>query len=138
MIDNNNLHDTIMDMEASLSTNFRGYSVWHYGAIIHGITRETLKNAIEALKAQEPRVMTPDEVKNAPEKSVVWLELKPDEIFKEEIYPFVGSGTGWYSCYCSANTTPMFTDDDAEQYGVKFRCWTFRPDEKRREETPWN
>ena len=92
---------------------------------------------IAALKAQEPRVMTPDEVKNAPEKSVVWLELKPDEIFKNEIYPFVGSGTGWYSCYCYANTTPMFTDDDVEKYGVEFRCWTSRPDEKRRAETPW-
>lgn len=54
MTDNNKLHDTILDMEASLSTNFRGYSVWHYGAYIHGITRETLKNAVEALKAQEP------------------------------------------------------------------------------------
>ena len=54
MTDNNKLRDTIMDMEASLSTNLSGYSMWHYGADIHGITRETLKNAIEALKAQEP------------------------------------------------------------------------------------
>ena len=48
-----------------------------------------LSDALSLLKAQEPRVMTPDEVKNAPKKSVVWLELKPDEIFKNEIYPFV-------------------------------------------------
>lgn len=55
MTDKNKLHDTILDMEASLSTNLNGYSMWHYGADIHGITRETLKNAIEALKAQEPK-----------------------------------------------------------------------------------
>lgn len=53
MDDNNKLRDTILDMEASLSTNLNGYSMWHYGADIHGITRETLKNAVEALKAQE-------------------------------------------------------------------------------------
>ena len=98
---------------------------------------DAIDMAIEAVRAQEPRVMTPDEVKNMPEKSVVWLELKPDEIFKEEIYPFVGSGTGWYSCYCSANTAPMFTDDDVEQYGVDFRCWTSRPTEEERKATPW-
>ena len=94
-------------------------------------------DALALLKAQ-PRVMTPDEVTNAPEKSVVWLELKPDGKFNNEIYPFVGSGTGWYSCYCSANTSPMFTDEDVEQYGVEFRCWTSRPDQATREATPWN
>jgi hypothetical protein len=111
-----------------------------YGAQRYGshCVDSMLRDAIALLKAQEPRVMTPDEVKNAPEKSVVWLELKPDEIFKNEIYPFVGSGTGWYSCYCSANTAPMFTDDDVEKYGVEFRCWTSRPDEKRRGATLWN
>lgn len=96
------------------------------------------EDALALMKEQEPRVMTPDEVKNAPDKSVVWLELKPDEIFKNEIYPFVGSGTGWYSCYCSANTTPMFTDNDVEQYGIKYRCWTSRPSDAQREETAWD
>lgn len=89
------------------------------------------------LKAQEPRVMTPDEVTNAPVKSVVWLELKPDDVFKNEIYPFVGSGTGWYSCYCSANTSPMFTDEDVEQYGVEFRCWTSCPTGEQRGKVEW-
>lgn len=92
----------------------------------------------ELLATQEPRVMTLNEVANAPEKSVVWLELKPDDAFKYEIYPFVGSGAGWYSCYCSANTSPMFTNADEEEYGVTFRCWTSRPDEKRMAETPWD
>lgn len=60
--DNNKLRDTIVDMEASLSTNLSGYSMWHYGADIHGITKETLKNAIEALKEQEP--VKPNEIRH--------------------------------------------------------------------------
>lgn len=62
MIDNNKLRDTIMDMEASLSTNLSGYSMWHYGEDIHGITRETLKNAVETLKAKEP--VKPNEIRH--------------------------------------------------------------------------
>ena len=96
------------------------------------------QDAIALLKEQEPRVMTPDEVTNAPEKSVIWLELKPDDRSRNEIYPFVGSGKGWYSCYCSANTSPMFTDEDAEQYGVQFRCWTCQPTDEQRKAVKWN
>ena len=108
-----------------------------YGPASVSCGGDLVADALALLKAQEPRVMTPDEVTNAPEKSVIWLELKPTDKSKNEIYPFVGSGKGWYSCYCSANTSPMFTDEDVEQYGVQFRCWTCQPTDEQRKAVKW-
>ena len=97
---------------------------------------QTAKDAIELLKAQEPRVMTLEEVKYSSDP--VWLEwrygyIKPaflhsDQITTEDCrnaitFTLFGSDE-WY----------IFADDD---YGKEIRCWTSRPDDKRRAETPW-
>lgn len=70
------------------------------------------------LKAQEPRVMTLDEYrtiaeKRAEERVPVWLEWR--------------GGSGRWTIPERAYAV----------YGVSWRCWTSRPDEKRRAETPW-
>jgi hypothetical protein len=73
-------------------------------------------HAIALLKAQEPRVMTLEEARNV---EVVWVEDRSTR----EIYP----------CIVKNN----MNDSKLYKYGVQWRCWTSRPDEKRRAETPW-
>lgn len=135
MTDNNKLRDMIMDMEASLSTNLSGYSMWHYGAIIHGITRETLKNAIEALKAQEPRVIQFDEIDDY---EVLWLEVR-DIGSEEGLAPWVKTRSGnWFSPLLCSKLQPDMILSTPEEYGKFCRCWTSRPTDEQREATPWN
>lgn len=44
----------IADLEFSYSTTLSGYAFANYGADIHGITGEILRDALALLKAQEP------------------------------------------------------------------------------------
>ena len=95
-----------------------------------------IKDALALLKAQEPRVMTLEEVKSC--ENPVWLEwnyyfMKPALLHSEEIMTddnrkavtfLLFGDEEWY----------IYADDD---YGKEIRCWTSRPDEKRRAETPW-
>jgi len=91
------------------------------------------ENAIALLKAQEPRVMTLEEVKAAAGHDV-WLELSgniaDDVMFAATIE---GCGTkGLCTRYDSLNYSA---------YGIRpygWRCWTSRPDEKTKEATQWS
>ena len=97
------------------------------------IPRDLALAVMRELVAQEPRVMTLEEVKAAAGHDV-WLELSgniaDDVLFATTIE---GCGTkGLCTRYESLNYSA---------YGIRpygWRCWTSRPDEKRREETPWN
>ena len=72
-------------------------------------------------KAQEPRVMTLEEWKNLPEP-------KDGECLCYEI----NDGSRLQAMLIKA-----FAGSE-HLYGKAFRCWTSRPDEKRRAETPWD
>jgi hypothetical protein len=100
-------------------------------------TDQTLNKAIALLKAQEPRVMTLEEVKSA------WRNR--DIAFLVEYND--GGNPVWmlYYGYLSTLEEIVLIDEIAhlrhfgvDGYGVDWRCWTSRPDEKRRAETPWN
>lgn len=131
MTDNNKLRNTILDMEASLSTNLSGYSMWHYGADIHGITRETLKNAIEVLKAQEPRVMTLEEMW---EGEVYWFDCPGNFILRPVICNMYDRGDSSYLNFIWQHGN--FSWKICE-YGRTWRCWTSRPATEQIDNTPW-
>lgn len=44
----------IADLEFSYNTTLSGYAMQNYGRGIHGVTGETLRDALVLLKAQEP------------------------------------------------------------------------------------
>ncbi len=103
------------------------------GNVIDGI--------IALLKAQEPRVMTLEELAAA-QKTPVWRETKRAH---KDIY------NGWMLAYDIqrgqgiTGTRQGMTEPNGrigwyklDDYGKTWRCWTSRPDEKRRAETPWN
>ena len=72
-----------------------------------------IQNVKEILKAQEPRVLTWEEVKTA---EVCWLEQRGYE-------PFVT---------LEANTW------NPEEYGKSYRCWNHMPTDKQRKEEAWS
>lgn len=73
-------------------------------------------DAFALLKAQEPRVMTPEEARNV---EVVWVEDRSTR----EIYP----------CIVKNN----MNDSKLYKYGVQWRCWTAKPTEEQRKAVKW-
>lgn len=74
---------------------------------------DLMRDAFILLSAQEPRVLTWEEVKTA---EVCWLEQRGYE-------PFVT---------LEANTW------NPEQYGKSYRCWNHMPTDKQRKEEVWS
>lgn len=80
-----------------------------------------LRDALELLKAQEPRVLTLDEYKAMAEKPrnekpPVWEELRDSD----------SSEWGW--------ALPQQAYDG---YGIVWRAWTYKPTEEQREAVKW-
>jgi hypothetical protein len=88
----------------------------------------------KALKAQEPRVMTLEEVK-ASKGNDIYLELSscPDDTPYITAATLDGVGKYGVSFY---HTVCNFCNYGRRAYG--WRCWTSRPTEAQREATPWN
>ena len=98
-------------------------------------------DALELLKEQEPRVMTLDEVMNTDD--FVWVEIwTPRNKRWSLIYARVrtcideellnlqeDSGMEWTRLVCDYNMKGLLD--------CGWRCWTSRPTEAQRENTPW-
>ena len=91
-------------------------------------------DALSLLKAQEPRVMTYDEMMKA---EICFLEVKGIE----EIDPFiryeVDDKSYWSSPYTNNKDNPFELLAEQEEYLINARCWTSRPTDEQRESTPW-
>lgn len=96
--------------------------------------------AIAALEAQEPRVLTLEEVRGTL-KQPIWKEVCSSHKY---LY------TGWVLAYDiqtgqgitgtrlgMAEPSGRIVWYRLEDYGTKWRCWTSRPTEEQRRDTPW-
>lgn len=95
-----------------------------------------LHEAIELLKAKEPRVMTLEEVRALQNGAVVWIEDND----KVDIIPAIVNHI-WNSLPNMASFTAAYAREvkaDMLWYGVKWRCWTRKPGEDEREAVKWN
>jgi hypothetical protein len=92
-----------------------------------------LDDAIALLKAQEPRVMTLEEVKTL-DRDYYYFEAmrSPGKELREIVGAYGLTCVTWPSITWARQTM------GDSGYGKTWRCWTSRPDEKRRAETPWN
>lgn len=96
--------------------------------------RDVANRLEELLAAQEPRVMTPEEVIALPDYTVVWLEDNDKSDVISGIVNYV-----WKNHLCSFTVIDMReVHADIASYGTDWRCWTSRPDQATREATPWN
>jgi hypothetical protein len=85
-------------------------------------------------KAQEPRVMTLEEVKALPSETDVWL----DEFCSIVVAATISCTLYGNAYFYGIEHADYGVDYKLIDYGKEWRCWTSRPDEKRRAETPWN
>lgn len=115
-----------------------------YSAAYHGnsfkdcVPVSLLQNALSLLKAQEPRVMTLEEVKNS---EVLYFEDFTDisDCVKPIVRPAVNIEVknGGVVMLDSEMWDDGFTFSTDEEYGKTWRCWTSRPTDKQREAVKW-
>lgn len=96
-----------------------------------------VEDAIALLKAQEPRVLTLEEAREALKTdTVIWLEVRCDN----EVYACLRMRG---KDYFVVENDELLNVDDFEQdtygkdYGSNVRCWSSRPTDEQREATPW-
>ena len=133
----------MMDMGNVISDVISAFEAWEGDRCCPGDDwsdeHESRDMVIALLKAQEPRVMMLEEARKLRADDVVWLEDKD----KPKVIPAIFRNRHLWPH--SAVMVLNFMRGDGvkvtageDDYGVRWRCWTSRPDEKRRAEIPWN
>lgn len=105
--------------------NYRPYSPGYAHALVRNWA---VRDAIDLLKAQEPRVMTLEEI---PDAVFGWMEMFGqiipcvlEDVYADDTVGFANIEDGHdYMC--------------ASDYGKTWRVWTSRPSDEQREATPW-
>jgi len=84
-------------------------------------------------KAQQPRVMTPDELDDLRGLGQAVYYEDRDVTARCQYVFFIASVGEYAYIKCEVYTLAKKVDE----YGITWRCWTAKPDEKTRVETPW-
>lgn len=100
--------------------------------------RNITGDALALLKAQEQMVMTLSGVRNLKESTPVWLEDVDKKDVIGALFMRDYSGTKCVDFAIVHDWEFERVVADYMDYGIRWRCWTYRPDEKRRAETPWH
>lgn len=97
-----------------------------------------MKCAEEAAEAMRPRVLTLADVV-ARRGEPAWLEAKSSKGYKGYVLIYdVQEGLGITGVRIGVTKPGHITIWPAKElYGVTWRCWTAKPTEEQREETPW-
>ena len=124
-------HATAKTMIEVLEYSYR-YSNVEEGNTL--IPQALVLDLLAYLKAQEPRVVAISELTSG-EPMLVWLvDIDNEETVAGMIFDYVPGRFGF-------KLTDIGSMDRIypriEDYLTRWRCWTSRPDEKRRAETPW-
>ena len=96
----------------------------------NGCIRGVMKDALELLNEQEPRVLTLEEATGEDE---CWFE-------------HINGSNGYADVYCDWNGSVwasrinkiMSSMIQAEAYGKQWRCWSARPTDEQRKAVKWN
>ena len=96
--------------------------------------QSAMREAAERLKAQEPRVMTLEEVL---EQNWDYCYLEYDAVRGREAQIFSG-GRHRLTCVTWPSITSMRLSPGDKEYGKRWRCWTSRPTDEQREAVKWD
>lgn len=116
------------------------YDNWPSRICVQHLTND----ALALLKAQEPRVMTLEEVR---QERICWIE-DADDGMMTRLFPATMFGTGKYASglksYMFLAQKPWAVDVNNYEwwyiiadYEQTWRCWTSRPTDEQREAIPW-
>ena len=98
---------------------------------------DALDLAIEAVKAQQPRLLTLDEIHDS---MVVWLEAgtKLLKIVDDDGVVLAIGGSERMGAKCFLTVWDVSTAAMNDEYNVTWRAWSERPTKEQREKEPWN
>lgn len=97
-----------------------------------GLINEVWAYALYPVKAQEPRVMTREELFALPIDTPVFIEESNGECGWNVFY---GIDEENDVCFCGFKASADYYS--LEEYGESWRCWTSRPSDSERKNTPW-
>jgi len=111
--------------------NYRRYSPGYAHVLVRNWA---IRDAIDLLEAQEPRVMTWDELIATDH---VYIETNKDG--QKYIVPGIVTIVRDTAVIASVRIGTRLIDGtiDKDVYGIECRCWTSRPTDTQREATPW-
>ena len=89
-----------------------------------------MRDALELLKAQEPRVLTLEEVQSC--ENAMWIELLGGKGFYAFVLDRMKNGI------LEISTRAAYLRYYSKDYDATWRCWTSRPTDEQREVTLWN
>lgn len=94
-------------------------------------------DALELLKAQEPRVLTLEELRQLEHTDhIIWIEANGDpESFNGYAEVTTNFVTKDIEFFVPGNEIEFMPDN--KNYGKTWRCWTSRPTDEQREVIPW-
>jgi hypothetical protein len=95
-------------------------------------------DALALLKAQEPRVMTREEVVKNSELRVVWVERRNGDICAGIYEKCRNTAGGVCAVFFNFRRVPNNGMFSASSYNVSWRCWTSRPTDEQREAVKWD
>lgn len=97
-----------------------------------------LRDALSLLKAQEPRVMTLEEIEDALD-NVVWLDIPGAENLADGFSLIMAYSRkyGFVLLDSPFGDNPSQDRFEYTDYNKTWRCWTARPTDEQREATPW-
>ena len=113
-------------------------------SINHFVKASLIRDALELLKEQEPRVMTLKEVIDHYSLPPVFVDdLNAQEDYLQDIAPLYfdfPSDDPWNVHWRRYQDVKNYLDSDSlkESYGKKWRCWTGRPTDEQRQEVKWD
>jgi len=96
------------------------------------------EDAVSSLKAQEPRVMTLEEIEDALD-NVVWLDIPGAENLADgfSLIMAYSRKNGFVLLDSPFGDNPSQERFEYTDYNKTWRCWSTRPTEEQRRETPW-
>ena len=111
--------------------NYRRYSPGYAHVFVRNWA---IRDAIDLLEAQKPRVMTWDELIATDH---VYIETNKDG--QKYIVPGIVTIVRDTAVIASVRIGTRLIDGtiDKDVYGIECRCWTSRPTDTQREATPW-
>ena len=90
-------------------------------------------DALALLKAQEPRVMTLEEVQSC--ENAMWIELLGGKLSGKGFYAFVLDRMK--NGILEISTRAAYLRYNSKDYNAKWRCWTSRPTDEQMEAVKW-
>ena len=104
------------------------------------VSKEAIRLAIEALKEQQTRLLTFEEVKDHYSVPISKADIERYNDYAEDIKPLYFEfphPDGWVVHWRGYDHVSTYLREWEKDYGRTWRCWTDKPTDEQRKAEPW-